>query len=119
MATIDQVQPQKLYRYRSLGSLKKFKRELETLVEGYIYCAAYDTLNDPMEGVFRSSRVFRDSDNYRDTRRAIVENKTQIGMSSLARCMTTNSCGLIMRTSIEEFASLIVLQNCLIISLMT
>jgi hypothetical protein len=84
MATIDQVQPQRLYRYRSLGSLKKFKRELEALLEGYVYCAAYDTLNDPMEGVFRSSKVFRDSDNYRDTRRAIVENKTQTGMSSFS-----------------------------------
>jgi hypothetical protein len=84
MATIDQVQPQKLYRYRSLGSLKRFMRELEALEDGYIYCAAYDTLNDPMEGVFRSSKIFRDSDNYRDTRRAIVENKTQIGMSSFS-----------------------------------
>ena len=37
MATIDQVQPQKLYRYRSLD---KFDRELEALEEGYIFCAA-------------------------------------------------------------------------------
>jgi hypothetical protein len=81
MATIDQVQPQKLYRYRSL---KKFERELEALEESYIFCAAYDTLNDPMEGVFRSSKVFRESDNYRGTRRAIVNNKTQIGMSSFS-----------------------------------
>jgi hypothetical protein len=84
MATIDQVQPQKLYRYRSLRSLKRFERELKALEEGHIFCAAYDTLNDPMEGVFRSSKVFRESDNYRDTRRAIVDNKTQIGMSSFS-----------------------------------
>jgi hypothetical protein len=82
MAIIDQVQPQKLYRYRSL---KKFERELEALKEGYIFCAAYDTLNDPMEGVFRSSKVFRESDNYRDTRRAIVDNKTLVSGELLFR----------------------------------
>ena len=81
MANIDQVQPQRLYRYRSL---KKFERELQAIKEGYIFCAAYDTLNDPMEGVFRSSKVFRDSDDYHDTRRAIVDNKTLIGLSSFS-----------------------------------
>jgi hypothetical protein len=81
MATIDQVQPQRLYRYRPL---RKFERELEALEEGYVFCAAYDTLNDPMEGVFRSSKVFRESDNYRDARRAIVDNKIQIGMASFS-----------------------------------
>lgn len=84
MATIDQVQPQKLYRYRSLAADKRFKRELEALQQGYIWCSAYDNLNDPMEGVFRSSKVFRDRDNYRDTRRAIVENKLKIGLSSFS-----------------------------------
>ena len=58
MASIDQVQPQRLYRYRSL---EKFDRELQALEENYLYCAQYTTLNDPMEGVFRSSRVFRES----------------------------------------------------------
>lgn len=83
MATIDQIQPQRLYRYRSLRSLKRFERELEALKEGYIFCA-YDTLNDPMEGVFRSSKLFRESHNYREARRAIVDNKTQVGISSVS-----------------------------------
>ena len=59
MATIDQVQPQRLYRYCSLA---KFDRELAALQQNYLFCAAYTTLNDPMEGVFRSSKVFRESD---------------------------------------------------------
>ena len=84
MATLDQVQPQKLYRYRSLASNRRFTRELEALQQGYIWCSAYDKLNDPMEGVFRSSKVFRESDTYRDTRRAIVENKLKIGLSSFS-----------------------------------
>lgn len=81
MASIDQVQPQRLYRYRSL---EKFDRELEALEENYLYCAAYTTLNDPMEGVFRSSKVFRESNNYRDTRRDIIHNKTRTGMCSFS-----------------------------------
>jgi hypothetical protein len=81
MATIEQVQPQRLYRYRSL---KKFDRELEALEHNYLFCGAYITLNDPMEGVFRSSKVFRESDNYRATRREIVDNKTQLGMCSFS-----------------------------------
>jgi hypothetical protein len=81
MANIDQVQPQRLYRYRSL---EKFEHELEALEEGYVFCAAYTKLNDPMEGVFRSSKVFRESDSYRVTRRSIVDNKTQIGLSSFS-----------------------------------
>jgi hypothetical protein len=81
MASIDQVQPQKLYRYRSL---KKFEQELGAIKDGYVFCAAYDNLNDPMEGVFRSSKIFRESDNYGDARRAILENKTRIGLSSFS-----------------------------------
>lgn len=81
MASIDQVQPQRLYRYRSL---EKLDRELEALEQNYLFCAAYTTLNDPMEGVFRSSKVFRGSDSYRATRKEIVDNKTQIGMSSFS-----------------------------------
>lgn len=37
-----------------------------------------------MEGVFRASKVFRGSNNYRDARRAIVDNKTEIGMCSFS-----------------------------------
>lgn len=81
MASIDQVQPQRLYRYRSL---EKFDRELEALEENYLYCARYTTLNDPMEGVFRSSKVFRESSNYRTTRKEIVDNKTEIGLCSFS-----------------------------------
>jgi len=81
MASIDQVQPQRLYRYRPL---EKVDRELEALEKNYLYCAAYTRLNDPMEGVFRSSKIFRESSTYRAIRRAIVDNKTQIGMCSFS-----------------------------------
>ena len=75
------VRPQRLYRYRSL---KHLEREIGALTEGYLYCAPYMELNDPMEGLFTSSRLLRESDGYGDIRNAIRENKSQIGMSSFS-----------------------------------
>jgi Protein of unknown function (DUF2971) len=81
VASIEYIQPPKVYRYRSL---RKFEQEVEAIEQGYLFCARYTALNDPMEGVFRSSKVFRGSENYRETRKAIIENKTQIGMCSFS-----------------------------------
>lgn len=51
MATIKSyVEPSRLYRYRSL---RAFDREMEAIEDGYLFCAAYRTLNDPMEGAFQ------------------------------------------------------------------
>jgi|HubBroStandDraft_4_1064222.scaffolds.fasta_scaffold142864_2 hypothetical protein len=108
MANIDQVQPQRLYRYRSL---KKFERELEAIVEGYIYCAAYDTLNDPMEGVFRSSTAFRESEDYRQARANIVDNKTQIGLSSFSEVHDHELMWAHYADQTEAFVSHIASQN--------
>jgi hypothetical protein len=57
VATIDlYVQPARLYRYRDL---QKFDRELEAIEQGYLFCASFTDLNDPMEGLFSSSRNLR------------------------------------------------------------
>jgi hypothetical protein len=50
------AKPASLYRYRPLG--EKTERELEALVEGYIYCPTYSQLNDPMEGKYQLSPRF-------------------------------------------------------------
>jgi hypothetical protein len=42
--------------------LKKIDRELEAIEGNFLHCAAYDTLNDPMEGLFRSTQGLRMSD---------------------------------------------------------
>lgn len=82
MATIERyVQPPRLYRYRSLQELD---RELEAIEDGYLFCAAYRTLNDPMEGLFSSSQHLRESTNYRSIRESIRDNKSQIGMCSFS-----------------------------------
>jgi hypothetical protein len=53
------AKPSSLYRYRPLG--EKAERELEALVEGYIYCPPYSKLNDPMEGKHRLSPTFQEA----------------------------------------------------------
>jgi hypothetical protein len=75
------VKPRKLYRYRSLD---KLERELEAIEEGYLYCSPYSKLNDPMEGVFSSSEILRNSANYRTVRNAIRNKKSQIGICSFS-----------------------------------
>src|SRR5258706_9955581 len=82
MATIEHyVQPPRLYRYRSLAELD---RELEAIEERYLYCAAFGKLNDPMEGLFSTSRTVRESANHRAIRASIRENKANIGMCSFS-----------------------------------
>lgn len=82
MATIKSyVEPSRLYRYRSL---REFDREMEAIEDGYLFCAAYRNLNDPMEGLFSSSKLLRESDDYRAIRDSIRDNKSQIGMCSFS-----------------------------------
>jgi hypothetical protein len=82
MATIESyVTPQRLYRYRSL---KEYERELEAIEESYMFCSAYEDLNDPMEGLFTSSRLLRKSANHRAIRDAVVDRKSQIGLCSFS-----------------------------------
>jgi hypothetical protein len=79
MATIRQyVKPQ---RYRSLEDID---RELAAIKDGYLHCAPYKDLNDPMEGLFNSSRLLRESEEYREIRRAIRDNKANLGMCSFS-----------------------------------
>jgi hypothetical protein len=75
------VKPVRLYRYRSLD---QFDREVDAIAQGYLYCAAYTNLNDPMEGLFSSSQLLRRSEDYRTIRTAVRENKAQIGMCSFS-----------------------------------
>jgi hypothetical protein len=75
------VEPRRLYRYRSLD---KLKREMKAIQESYVYCAAYEDLNDPMEGLFTSSRLFRKSDDDQAVRDAIRKNKANTGICSFS-----------------------------------
>jgi len=57
---------------------------MEAIEDGYLFCAAYRTLNDPMEGLFSSSKLLRESEDYRTIRDSIRDNKSQIGMCSFS-----------------------------------
>jgi len=82
MATIESyVQPSRLYRYRSL---KEFDRELEAIENGYLFCAPYRAMNDPMEGLYSSGRNLKESADYRAVRQSIRDNKSDIGMCSFS-----------------------------------
>lgn len=75
------VTPPHLYRYRSSHQLD---RELQAIEGAYLFCAPFDDLNDPMEGVFASSRRLRDSEKYHEIRRAISDSKSHIGICSFS-----------------------------------
>jgi DUF2971 family protein len=75
------VTPLRLYRYRSAA---KLDRELAAIRDRYLYCSAFEDLNDPMEGLFASSQRVRQSANYRDVRAAIVDNKAKLGICSFS-----------------------------------
>ncbi len=85
MASIESyVKPQRLYRYRSLKTPEEFEREVEAIEKGYLFCAAYMNLNDPMEGIFTSSQTLRNSVQFHEIREAIIDRKTEIGMCSFS-----------------------------------
>jgi hypothetical protein len=82
MATIESyLIPSRLYRYRRLAN---FDREIDAIEKGYLYCAAYKDLNDPMEGLFTSSRLLRKSENYRAIKEAVIGEKARIGICSFS-----------------------------------
>jgi hypothetical protein len=57
---------------------------MDAIEERYVYCAAFGSLNDPMEGLFSTSRTVRESANHRAIRASIRENKANIGMCSFS-----------------------------------
>jgi|GEM_PF-5983772 hypothetical protein len=47
----------KLYKFRPLGSCLDLERAQEILAQGKFWCSPFWELNDPMEGVYRYSRI--------------------------------------------------------------
>ncbi len=75
------VEPKRLYRYRPASELN---REIAAIEGAYVYCASFDDMNDPMEGVFASSRRVRDSMGYHAFRQAVRNNKEALGICSFS-----------------------------------
>ena len=75
------INPSSLYRYRGL---REFEREISAIESATLWCSAYKKLNDPMEGVYRTSRQLRESKNYLNTRKLIASNKANLGICSFS-----------------------------------
>lgn len=80
-----------LYRYRSLGhdlpepaASKKFDREMDALLNNQIFCGRFDSLNDPMEGVYEASAKATAQSNFRAIARLITSEKLGIGIGSFS-----------------------------------
>lgn len=80
MASIAQYwRPPRLYRYRSL---RETDQELDAIANGYVFCSTYSELNDPMEGLYASSPILKNSDDYRAIMDAIKRQKSRLGICS-------------------------------------
>ncbi len=76
------ITPTRLYRYRSLDrSPNAFAEEISSINNGYLWCADFTAMNDPMEGLFRSSALLREADNYRETLRQLGDRKSNVGIA--------------------------------------
>ncbi len=75
------VKPRRLYRYRSIEHID---RELEAIEDGYLFCAAYKDMNDPMEGVYSASERLRRSSVYRNFEIDILSDKRRLGICSFS-----------------------------------
>lgn len=75
------IEPRRLYRYRSADHLD---REIRAIEEGYLFCASFDDMNDPMEGLFASSKRLRESEGYRTFRQAVRNEKANVGICSFS-----------------------------------
>lgn len=82
--------PEILYRFRSI-SPDHWKREIECIKKGEIYCGRFSDLNDPMEGVHRESALFRKSKNYNGSILNIRSEMENIGIASLSECRNSET----------------------------
>jgi hypothetical protein len=74
--------PTRLYRYRSLTrSGTAAAEEISSIRDGYLYCADFSVMNDPMEGLFTSSSLLRAHPNYRTTVDDIKARKLGFGIA--------------------------------------
>lgn len=95
MATIETyAKPTWLYRYRSLarpesdGAVRadpgRLEREMRAIEEGFIWCATFDRMNDPMEGFYRSNARARGSVDYDRFSEIVRDEKLGLGIASLS-----------------------------------
>jgi Protein of unknown function (DUF2971) len=76
------IVPRRLYRYRNLTrSSDALAQEIDSIKKRYLYCADFTVMNDPMEGVFRSSSVLRAAPDYQEILHRISNRQTGVGIA--------------------------------------
>jgi hypothetical protein len=81
------VLPEHFFRYRSLGpkdSLDIVNREMDAIVQSYIYCGDFLKLNDPMEGDFALTARLMKRPEAQEVLDAISTGQTDVGIASLS-----------------------------------
>ncbi|WP_318764562.1 DUF2971 domain-containing protein [Agrobacterium fabrum] len=81
--------PRQLYRYRPLTGDKpdKFRKELDAIVKGHVYCPSYKSMNDPMEGSHRESALLKSSNRYSQTMAQVRGVIDTLGIASFSETM--------------------------------
>jgi hypothetical protein len=81
------VLPEYFFRYRSLGledSLDIVNREMDAILQSYIYCGDFLRLNDPMEGDFALTARLMKRPEAQEVLDAISTGQTDVGIASLS-----------------------------------
>jgi hypothetical protein len=88
MATVAApVLPEYFYRYRSLGPeepLDILNREMDAIVNPYIWCSDFLKLNDPMEGYFSMTARLQRKSTSDEVFDAIMHDQTNVGIAGLS-----------------------------------
>lgn len=74
--------PPSLYRFRSL-SPEAIDYEMDALEKGYIYCAHYSQMNDPMEGSHAESAMLSAFKGRETTIGRVIDARDSLGIASL------------------------------------
>jgi hypothetical protein len=90
---VDYVTPTQLFRYRSFrrfnsDTFEVQRRELAAIEEGYIWAAAYNQMNDPMEGTFYARRQGSGDLYFQTILESIREGKQRAGIACFSETPT-------------------------------
>lgn len=84
MATIEAYsRPGFIYRFREITD-DTLAREIEAIVDRFVFCPTYKEMNDPMEGNHRESALLRDSPTYGQSIKAVTDALAGFGIASFS-----------------------------------
>lgn len=84
MATIEAYsRPSLIYRFREITDYT-LEREIEAIVDRYVFCPTYKEMNDPMEGNHRESALLKDSPSYGQSIKAVTDALAGFGIASFS-----------------------------------